>query len=218
MCIEGDREHLRGTAPLNLAGDPTRPKTVGNGLCKQYIMAKNNTTKAATQGAPAISPAIMAIYNSALGILSSKLPLDGQINRQVECSIIGNGVDLERGAWLYNTNVTTNTKLNGAIELLNPETFFAQATSEEAATELTRKALNAASISFSIPFGRGEKLSNGELIVAQVQEYTTKAGEVDLGLRFVRKEKAVALERSSSAVSKFAAMRVAAETADPFQD
>lgn len=181
-------------------------------------MAKNQTNKAADKASAGIDPKVQAIFTAALGILGSKVSISEEhINRQVEFSIIGNGVALERGAWLYNTNVTTPERLNKALDMLNPEEFFANVTSEEDATKLTREALNAASVSFSIPFGRGEKLSQGELIVGTVQQYfSNSTNQNELGLRFVRKAQAIALS-SSNSNSRLAEYRSMA-TADPMED
>lgn len=181
-------------------------------------MSNVKTTKVATQGVATISPAIKAIFTSALSIIASKATLDGKVGQPVVLSIIGNGVALDRGAWLYNTNVSSKELINKALDMLNPEEFFASVTSEEEATRVTRQAMNSASISFSIPFGKGEKLSNGDFIVATVQEYASKVtGESVFGLRFVAKKEAQALSQDSSAKARVAGMRAMVESEDPFQ-
>jgi hypothetical protein len=181
-------------------------------------LAAKEAKEAAIASTPKIDPAILAIYNSTIGILGSKLVIDSHLGRQVELSIIGNGVFLERGAYLYNTNVTTEARLIQAIEMLEPEEFFNNVGSEEDATAETRKALNIASVSFSVQVGRGEKLTHGELIVAQVQEYDSKATQQkELGLKFIRKAQAVVMSKSSNgALSKLKAFASAAN--DPFED
>lgn len=169
----------------------------------------------APKAGASIDPKVQAIYMSTLGILSSKLTIDRHVNRQVELSIIGNGTTLSRGAILYNTNVTTEDRLAKALDMLSPDEFFAKATSEEEALKLRNEALNTASIAFSIPIERGERLSNGELVVCLVQEYDSKAtGRTELGLKFIRKERAIALE-SARSNAKFAEYRA---MVDPFDD
>ncbi len=217
--VEGD--HLAPTSPTESCAQWRVPFHGRQTVCTQTMSTKTakNTTAAQTPAptAKGIDPAILAIFNSAIGILGSKLVLDQHIGRQVELSIIGDGVLLERGAYLYNTNVTTETRLGKAIDMLSPEEFFNVVTTEEEATKLTREALNIASVSFSNQLGK-ERLSHGELIVAQVQEYDSKAtGNTEIGLRFVRKAQAVVLSRSSN--SGLSKLREFAKTAnDPFED
>lgn len=181
-------------------------------------MANKATDANAPKAGASIDPKVQAVFNSALSILGSKIVVDGShVNRQVELSIVGNGVPLPRQAWLYNTNVTTVERLNKALDMLNPEEFFVNATNEEEALQLRNEALNAASVSFSIPFDRGVKLSAGELIVAQVQEYESKAtGNTELGLRFVRTSAPMALDsvRSNSRLAEYRKMLAT----DPMED
>ena len=180
-----------------------------------------STVKAAksavkTVQAPVINKEILDVYTQTLNILGSKLNISSKIGQPAIVSIIGNG-NLFEGSFIYNTNVTTDEKLDRAIEMLNEEDFFSQATTVEEAKDLRNLALNASQVSFSTRVGRGDRLSNGDIVKCMIEEYTSKAGNQGIGLKFLAVQQATAPARVQHAgLDKLKAFASAAN--DPFED
>lgn len=160
---------------------------------------------------------ISAVYASILNILDSKVRIDEHLNREVELSVTSDGITLDRGVYLYNTNVTTNDRLNRALDACAPDEFFAEATSKVIADEMKKTILNGCSVSLTTLIGRGEKLLKGETIVCRVNEYESKkTNKMEFGLTFVRKVQAIALKKEKN--SRLAEFRALVATNDPFED
>jgi hypothetical protein len=135
-----------------------------------------------------------------------KLITPEMVGETTKLVIQGNGNMLSsRPAKIYNVNAVTMERAQAAYEALKTSTFNAAIADmdEQGVRDHVNEVLNNAQISFTVPISRDKGFSNGDIVVALVEEFSVEAkGEraayTGIGLNNVSLAKSVAAKSASA--------------------